>query len=649
MMTLDGNRRHDDLDILLIDDDADDRVLVRDVLAQICLGDHGRGRCRLQDATTLAGGLDLLRDGSFDVILLDLHLPDAIGLEALPQVMAVQSVAPVLILTGLHDEATGLAAVQKGAQDFLAKSHLDASLLSRSIRYAIERHRMRREFSMKTRELSASEDRLQRLIASSADGIIITDTDGIVVFANPAAEDLFNRRRSILIGSPLGLPVDGSRSELELNRPDGRAVTAEMRVVPVEWLGAPAFLATFRDITAHKETLRQLDDMRLRQLMVRDHFLSHVSHELRTPLTVAQQWVSLLKDGLLGAITAEQATALETVLRNCRHLEKLIEDLLEAQRSDSGKLRVDPLRIRLPALADEAVTSVRASQRSETVQFRVDLPHDLPDLLADPGRLRQVLVNLLNNAVKFTPAGGCITVSAKVDPLLADEVCISVRDSGCGIPPEEQERIFEHLYQREMGPEIGRKGLGLGLYICRQIVSQHGGRIWVDSLQGQGSSFHFTVPVFSCRTLLSRLPMPPFGIDGLCLIGIEATAVNGGVLQGFEVRYLDAVRRVIGECLMPDRDLLLPRLICDQTGELAFVVAAADAAGAAVLVDRIRRQLETAGDAGHDRLDFRFDAAPLVVTARSTSQTSAWLDAAGTALEAELERMTAASGRRPGC
>ena len=173
MRTLDGTRRHDDLDILLIDDDADDRVLVRDVLAEICLGDLGRGRCRLQDATTLAGGLALLRNASFDVILLDLHLPDAVGLEALPQVMAVQSVAPVLILTGLHDEATGFAAVQKGAQDFLAKSHLDAALLGRAIRYAIERHRMRREVSMKARELTASEDRLQRLIASSADGIII--------------------------------------------------------------------------------------------------------------------------------------------------------------------------------------------------------------------------------------------------------------------------------------------------------------------------------------------------------------------------------------------------------------------------------------------------------------------------------------------
>lgn len=646
-MNADERRRlREDLDILLVEDDAEDRALVREVLADIALGETGSGRCRARDAGSLAEALEFLGSTSFDVILLDLHLPDAQGLDGLSRLLAAQGLAPVLILTDLHDEATGQAAVRAGAQDFLAKDRLDAVLLSRAIRYAIERHRMRREVAIRERELAASEDRLRRLIAAAPDGIVITDHTGTITFANPAAEALFNRPRAALIGSPLGMPVDGSRSEMELHRPDARPVTAEMRVAPIEWLGQPGWLANFRDITAHKETLKQLDDTRARQVMIRDQFLSHVSHELRAPLTVAQQWVALLKDGLLGPVAPEQATAIETVLRNCRHLEKLIEDLLEAQRSESGKLRIEPLRTCLRGLVDDAIAAVRAVQRSDVIAFRSGLPPTLPDLLADPGRVRQVLINLLANAAKFTPAGGTVTVTAEPEPHAPDEMRVSVSDTGCGIPASEQERIFEHLYQREMGPEIGRRGLGLGLYICRQIVTQHGGRIWVDSEPGRGTTFHFTVPVFSCRTLLSRLPQPAGGDGALCLVGIDARPVGGALLQAFEIRYLDAARRVAGECLLPDRDLLLPRLVCDQHGELAFIVAAADAAGAAVLVDRLSRQLRAAGDAGGSRLEFSLDAAPLPLPPRGSRPAGAWLDEAAAVLHAELERMTVAAGRQ---
>ncbi|MBK8167591.1 MAG: response regulator [bacterium] len=645
MSLVNDRQRREDLDVLLIEDDADDRALVREILAEVCLGPSGAGRCRQSDAATLAEALAILGETSFDVILLDLHLPDAAGLEALVRVTSAQGLAPVLILTDLHDEAAGLAAVREGAQDFLVKDRLDGPRLGRAIAYAIERHRMRREVAIRARELSASEDRLRRLIAAAPDGIVITDREGVVAFCNPAAEVLFNRPRSALIGSPLGLPVDGSRNELELRRPDGRPLTAEMRVAPVEWLGLPGYLANFRDISAHKETLQQLDDMRVRQIMVRDQFLSHVSHELRTPLTVAQQWVALLRDGLIGAVSDEQKTALETVLRNCRHLEKLIEDLLEAQRSETGKLRVEPLRAPLRGLVDDAIASVRAAQRTDTVRFGADLPNALPDLLADPGRIRQVLINLLSNAARFTPADGSITVTAMMEPHAPGEMRVSVNDTGCGIPPAEQERIFEHLYQRETETEIGRRGLGLGLYICRQIVTQHGGRIWLDSTEGRGSTFHFTVPVFSCRAMLAKLPVHATGGGALCLVGIDARPV-GGPLQAFEVRYLDAMRRVAGECLMPDRDLLLPRLTCDEQGELAFIVATADAAGTAVLVDRLRNQLEAAGDTGATRLDFRFDAAPLAVVPRIGRATDAWLDEAALALQDELERMTRAAGRQ---
>ncbi|MBM4131667.1 PAS domain S-box protein [bacterium] len=638
-------RAREDLDILLVADDAADRALLRTSLAEVRLGESGAGRCSVWEAGSLAEALAAVAAAFFDVIVLDLRLPDVNGPDGVKRLLSAQNVAPVVAFADRWDAAAGLAAVRCGAQALLGRDGLEPATLGRTLLFAVERHRQRRKVAIREREVAASEERLRRLIAASPDGIVITDRAGVVVFANPAAETLFSRPRSTLIGSPLGLPVDGSRSEMVLYRPDGRPLTAELHVAPIEWLGRPGHLANFRDITVHKQTLLELDDARLRQIMVRDQFLAHVSHELRTPITVAEQWITLLHDGLLGPTTPEQTSALATARRNCRHLEKLIEDLLEAQRSESGKLRVEPLRTDLRHLVEEAIATVHAAQRDDVLRFRADLPDDLPDLLADPGRVRQVLVNLLGNAAKFTPAGGTVSVTAGPEPHVPDQLRVSVRDTGCGIPPDEHERIFEHLYQREMGQEVARKGLGLGLYICRQIVTQHGGRIWADSEVGRGSTFHFTVPVFSCRALLDRLPEPPGGHGALCLVSIDARPADGAPLQAFEARYLDAARRVAGECLLPDRDLLLPRLVCDQHGELMFIVAAADAAGAAVLVDRLRRQLAGAGDAGGGRLEFRLDAAPLPTPAPQAAAAGDRLHGIAAVLEAELKRMTVAAGR----
>lgn len=630
---------------LLIEDDPEDRNLVHAVLGRISTGDGDHHRWRIQDAPTLAEGLAAIRDDSFDVILLDLHLPDAVGLDALRRLLAAQSLAPVLILTSEENEAVGVDAVKEGAQDFLPKARLDAQQMQRAIDYAIERHRLRRELLLKTNEIEAGEERLRRIIASSADGVVILDAEGVVVFANPAAANLFERPRSALIGSRLELPGNNDVSELELPRSCARPLTAEMRMVPLEWQGAPARLATLRDITAHKETLRQLDETRLRQLTVRDQFLSHVSHELRTPLTVAQQWISLMRDEMLGPLTADQRRAVETVLRNCRHLEKLIEDLLEATRSDNGTLRIDPLRARFAPLAEEAIASARAAQRGDTITYCLDVPAHLPDLLADPGRVRQVLINLLNNAAKFTPAGGKVTVTAAIAPDTPGDMLISVSDTGCGIPAEELERIFDHLYQRDLGPEVSRRGLGLGLYICRQIVTRHGGRIWAESTPGHGSTFRFTMPIFSTRALLSRLPTPAADIDALCVLGVHARPSGHDSLRGYEAKYFDDARARVASCVMPDRDLLLPRLDCDEHGELMFVVAVADEAGAAVLADRIGRVLNSLRSDELSRLEFRVFTVPMAVGPRTGFPAGAWLDGAAAALDSAMEHLTQAAGR----
>ena len=626
-------RDRDAVDILLVSADRERALLVRAVLAEIPCGPGRALRgWRLHEVASPGEAAAALNEGAFDVLLLDLALADAPA--AITALLAAPTPVPIVALADTRDEEQGLTVIRLGAQDYLAAWQLNASLLERSLGCAIERQRLLHDLKRRTREVAAAEERLARLVAVSADAIVISDADGIVRFANPAAEALFGRGRQALIGQPLGCPVDAPLSELVIPGPGGAERVAELRATDLEWQGRPARLTLLRDITAHKEMLRQLDETRLRQVTVRDELLSHVSHELRTPLTAAHQWATLLGDGVLGPLGDEQQRAIDAVVRNCGHLERMIDDLLEATRSEAGGLRVEPVRASIAVVAEEAAASVRAAMRQDVVAIRVEVPPGLPHVLADPVRLRQVVSNLLGNAVKFTPPGGSIHLTAACGPDQASEVRVSVRDSGCGIPADEHERIFAHFYQVAPEATSRRRGLGLGLYLCRQFVGAQGGRIWVESEVGQGSTFHFTVPVFSCRAALAGLPATA-AHGGPCLVGVLARTVDGRPLRDFESRYLDEVRHTAAACLMPDRDLLLPRFAVDERGEYSFVVAGADAAGADVLLRRLRGQFAQAGADARARLAISLTLTPLSVPEAAASD--AWLEAVAAALEPALE------------
>ena len=622
-------RDREAVDILLVSGDDERRLLVRTVLADLPCGPGRALRgWRLHEVASAGEATAALDEGAFDAVLLDLALADATG--AVASLLAAPAPVPIVALADVRDEEQGLEIIRLGVQDYLASWQLNASLLERSLAYAIERQRLLQDLKVRTREVAAAEERLGRLIAGSVDAIVITDPDGVVRFANPAAESLFRRGRQDLIGQPLGCAVDAPVAEFVIPGPAGDERVAELRATDLEWQGRAGRLALLRDITSHKETLRQLEETRLRQVTVRDQLLSHVSHELRTPLTAAHQWATLLGDGVLGPLGDGQQRAIDAVVRNCGHLERMIDDLLEASRTETGRLRVEPLRVSVAAVAEEAAAAVRAAMRRDVVAVRVEVPADLPHVLADPLRLRQVVSNLLGNAVKFTPPGGLVHLTARREPDRPHEVRVSVRDTGCGIPAEEHERIFEHFYQSAPDAVARRRGLGLGLYLSRQFVGAQGGRIWVESAVGRGSTFHFTVPVFSCHTALAGLPATA-AHGGPCLVGVLARTIDGLPLRDFEVRCLDDLRRILASCLMPDRDLLLPRFAVDERTEYSFLVAGADAAGAGVLVRRLRDQVERAGGDGQRRLEVSFTLTPLSVDAAMAG--GDWLEAVAGAIE----------------
>lgn len=264
--------------------------------------------------------------------------------------------------------------------------------------------------------------------------------------------------------------------------PDGRP----MRITGINW-----------DVTHQQQAEEARERAAREQLEMKDQFLSHASHELRSPLSSIVEFQDILLRGLVGPpLTPEQRECVEIAQRNAYQLRLMIEDLLEVTRAQAGKLSVSPQSFAAEAVLDEVVAALRPAALAKMIDLSHTLYEPTPLVFADPARVRQVVTNLVENAIKYTRAGGTIAIGAEVDPE-GENLAISVEDTGPGIAPEDQVRIFEQMYQAPGDIRASRKGLGLGLYICRELVTRMGGRIRVDSQLGQGSRFTFTLPLLS--------------------------------------------------------------------------------------------------------------------------------------------------------
>jgi signal transduction histidine kinase len=376
---------------------------------------------------------------------------------------------------------------------------------------------------------------LQNAIFNSANfSSIATDVNGVIQIFNVGAErmlgytaaevvnkitpaDLHDPEEAIArahaLSIELGIPiapgfeavsVKASRGiediyELTKIRKDGTRFPA---VVSVTALRDPqdaiiGYLLIGTDNTARKRLEEVLEQIRQDQMRFKDEFLSHVSHELRSPLTAIKQFTNILLGGLAGELNKEQREYQQIVLRNIRQLQSMIDDLLEVTRLETGKLTVEPERLSVLMAVTDSFNTLEGSARGKRITLSYDLPANLPSAHADQTRVRQILIILLDNAIKFTPEGGSVMIRAgqyEKDPRF---VLIEVSDTGVGISTEITEEIFERLYQVSERTEASRKGLGLGLYICKELVMRQGGRIWATRRRPKGSTFSFTLPVFS--------------------------------------------------------------------------------------------------------------------------------------------------------
>jgi signal transduction histidine kinase len=337
----------------------------------------------------------------------------------------------------------------------------------------------------------------------------------------------------------------------------------------------------------------ETDLIRTHQMQFKDEFLSHVSHELRSPLTAIRQFVTILLDSLAGELNLEQRQYLEIALRNVKQLQSMISDLFEVSGVQAGKLRIE---LQCTSVSDAIAYTVNTLQGAATakgITLSSDIEGRLPAVCADPTRVRQILLILVDNAIKFTPANGAVKVQAHVLEKDSNLLVLEVSDSGCGISSDMTERIFERLIQASDPALAGRKGLGLGLYICKELVTRQGGQVSAKSALGHGAVFSVTLPVFSLPNLIA----PAFRGEGrtegpITLVVIEVGSQTGWLSDEMRRDQCREIRQLLRGSLYSDLDVILPKVGFGGAKELFFIVAVTDEIGGEAICKRIRKQLD---------------------------------------------------------
>jgi two-component system phosphate regulon sensor histidine kinase PhoR len=273
------------------------------------------------------------------------------------------------------------------------------------------------------------------------------------------------------------------------SRPDfAREVSAS--VTPVTFAASRGAVFITRDVTALQVANR-----------VRANFVSMVSHELRTPLNSVHGFIELLLQGHMGALLEEQRQYLGYTQEGVQQLISIVEDILFMTRSDIGQFEIKPQEVPFRSLARQVILGLQPQALKAEVSLSLDIPLNLPSLYIDPQRIKQVLNNLVTNAIKFTPPSGSVVVRAQ--PHNKEFEMISVVDTGYGIPPEDGQHVFERFYQSNHSEQSKMGGYGLGLSIAKLIVEQHGGSINFETLLDKGTTFYFTLPIYRGQPSLS--------------------------------------------------------------------------------------------------------------------------------------------------
>ena len=413
-------------------------------------------------------------------------------------------------------------ALSSGSAEFkTARRKADGTLLDVQVTIGAVRHAINRRVRfLVTRTVSlpvggaAFEAHTNDLLEAARDAMIVVDRSGRIVFVNQQAEKLFAYPRDELLGNALEMLVPeryreshllhrnqysllprrrtmGAGIELFARRKDGTEFSADITLGPFQTPQGSFVTAAIRDISAHMRVEEQQRQLLREASRLKSEFLANMSHELRTPLNAIMGFTALLLQRKVGPLTAVQLEYLTDVLSNSRHLLRLINDILDLAKIESGKMEFNPQPLMVASLVSEVCENLRPLATEKRITLDRPIVPDLAVTL-DGMRFKQVLYNYLSNALKFTPEGGRVIVRVNAEG--ADKFRLEVEDTGIGIKPEDVERLFVEFEQLESGPQKRFPGTGLGLSLTKRIVEAQGGKVSVTSSPGRGSAFAAVLP-----------------------------------------------------------------------------------------------------------------------------------------------------------
>jgi PAS domain S-box-containing protein len=532
------------INILLVDDDPQDRRLVK-----MILGKSGQpGQFNVDDAGTLSEAVECLNNSGYDIMLLDLNLPDSRGTETVQDAKKANSDASIVVLTGLDDEETGLQAIRNGADDYLVKGKSLEHMLVRTIRYSIERKRVRQR-------LTETENRFRSVVQTAGSAIFVLSAEYRILEWNEQAEHLYGwPRLEILNKNYLELFVpDEIRDSVEADMKkvlSGRTARNFENLIRIRdgsqrillWNASPLFdamdqsvgvIAVGQDITdrkrmedelrRHRKELEQMvnertanlkkvneqlrkeiDDRKQaeRDLLIakgqaeaanqaKSEFLANMSHELRTPLHSILSFASF---GIKKYAVSKPEKLLDyfnRIKQSGKTLLGLVNDLLDLAKLESGKMTFAFEPTNLVMLIKSVVNELEPLLLERSLSIRYEAPKFDGEVMLDAVKIKQVLRNLLDNAIRFSPGGGIININI----FRSDRsVKVSVRDGGPGIPQNELKAVFDKFVQSSK-TKTGAGGTGLGLAICNEIIMEHKGRIWAENKPEGGVTLSFEIPL----------------------------------------------------------------------------------------------------------------------------------------------------------
>lgn len=434
-----------------------------------------------------------------DLILMDIMLKGGIdGIETAGKIKERFSI-PIIYLTAFSDKKMIERAKLTNPLGYLIKPFNKRDLCI-SIEMTLYKHRM---------DLKINENKawLDATLRSINDAIIATDPQGRVKFMNLIAQSMTRTEFTVFEGKTIqelfNIRIEKPEKDSHQNAPSDLVLILKNNIkVPIDIRSSniidekgivKGIVTVFRNISERKRIeieLKKINSELLKADKLKNQFLSVVSHELRTPLTPMKAHVQMMLAEYFGMITQKQRESLEMLNRNTSRLDRLIGDVLDISKIESGVMKFSILKVDLYELVKNTVDMIGEirPEKKFTITFSGE---KIPEINADCDRITQVLMNLIDNAIKFTDHEGTIEVKVSQHQ---GKACVQVRDNGIGIKYEDQKKIFKPFVQ--VDPSFSRKydGTGLGLSICEGIVRYHGGKIWVESEPEKGSTFYFTIP-----------------------------------------------------------------------------------------------------------------------------------------------------------